>query len=534
MWAAGACQAPSPATVSSPEGGSTDGGETEPSAGARADPGATDDGRAGDETAASASATGGSSGGEPVEDLEPGPAFELQALTAPHAAIPGARGPGQAWGDVDSDGWLDLVTVGGDLPSQLWHNEADGTFALHAATADLAPYVDAIGAYFVDYDNDGDPDLFLVRMGTDVMLRNDAGAFVDVSSAVGLDEPAPSTTAAWADYDGDGRLDVYVARTGTWPDALYHAQSDGTFVEVSELLPGRIRWQAYAVAWSDLDGDGDADLYVGNDKSVGNQAWRNDGHGCGGWCFVEIGSAWGLDRPVDSMGVAVGDLDNDLDLDLSVTDNHTHLIQRSRLDQGEMVFDDVSRQMGVEFDAFGWGTVFFDYDNDGWLDLFVANGHTVGPDPDDRLFHNEGGWFSDASKGSGCIEPGWGLGVATADYDHDGAVDLVVGNRGSRHDLFRNRNPIPRHWLTVQLIGGGPVNRDAVGSRVWMTTTDDRVLMQEVALGSGIGSQSSLRLHFGLGDADVAAIEIRWPDGTVESPPAPAADQLWTWSYRHP
>lgn len=476
----------------------------------------------------SESGEGSSSSGE--VDLR-GPPFELVPFDAPHGAVLGARGPGSAWGDLDGDGWLDLVTVGGSLPSRVWHNQGDGTLALDPMSDDLLPYLQTTGVTLADADGDGDPDLYLLRRVDNVLLRNDGGALVDVSAATGLGDERSSSSAAWGDYDGDGRLDVYVANVGQDPDGLYHAEPDGTFSLVTTLLPGWDRFQAYAVTFSDLDGDGDLDLYVANDKHVGNQAWRNDGPGCGGWCFADVGAPWGVDLQVDGMGVGVGDYDEDGDLDLSITDNHAHHLLRNDLETGTMGFTEVSAEAGVDFDAFGWGTVLFDYDDDGWLDLYVADGG-LAMGTTSRLFHNEGGWFTDATTGCDCVDHGWSLGVTAADYDHDGAMDLVVGNRGTRHDLFHNRKVFDAHWLSVDLRGGGPVNRDAVGSRVWVTTTSGRVLMREVKLGSSVASSNGTRLHFGLGGDGISSVEIRWPDGLVEVPAVPAIDGLWT--HQHP
>ena len=465
--------------------------------------------------------------------IDAGAPFEHVDFDAPHMSVLGARGPGQAWGDFDGDGWLDLVTIGGSAPSLLWRNQQDGTFALHPSTADLDPYLDTSGATFADYDNDGDPDLYLMRADTNVLLRNDGGTWVDVSAAAGVDDPAMSTSATWGDYDGDGWLDLYVANAGADHDTLLHADGAGHFEVTSALLPGRDKYQAYGATFSDFDDDGDVDLLVANDKLVGNQLWRNDGPGCGGWCFTNVSANWNADLQADSMGVAVGDYDNDGDLDLSITDNHRHNVLRNELELGAMGFVDTSTEAGVLFDAFGWGTIFFDYDNDGWLDLYVADGH-IGTDPTSRLFHNEGGFFADATVDCGCTDVGWSFGVSYADYDQDGAVDFIVGNRGTRHDLYRNRGKPGQHWLLVELHGAGPVNRDAVGTRVRVLTTAGQILMRQVKLGSSVASGNSLRLHFGLGEDGIDSVEVRWPDGTTETPVAPPVDALWHHDYPVP
>lgn len=462
---------------------------------------------------------------------DPGPPFALTDLDAPHQVVLGVRGPGQAWADVDGDGWLDLVTVGGMAPTLVWINQADGSFATSPLFDPYASVLDTIGATLADYDNDGDPDLLLLRYGPNVLLRNDGPlGWVDVSAAAGIDHDARPASAAWGDYDGDAWLDLYIADGGGEMDVLYHNEGDGTFTTATHLLSGRGSYATYGVTFADFDNDGDPDLYVANDKKVGNRMWRNDGPGCGGWCFANVSQVWSAALKADSMGVAVGDYDNDLDLDLSVTDNDRHNVLRNMLELGPPAFADVSDAVGVMFDAFGWGTIFFDYDNDGWLDLYVADAQ-LGPGMSSRLFHNELGTFVDATAGCECAEPGWTHGVSHADYDHDGAVDFIVGNRGLRHELYRNRDTSGNHWLTIELHGTGPVNRDAVGARVWVATESDRLLMREVELGSSVASQNTPRLHFGLGGEQAAGVLIRWPDGLLEIPPTPATDSLWVHEY---
>jgi hypothetical protein len=504
-----------PGSSGAPEAAESTSGEPPPDSGMPPEPG---DG----------SSTGEGTTGAPM-DL--GPPFELTGLDADHVVVLGVKGPGQAWADVDGDGWLDLFTVGGMVSSQLWHNQGDGSFEPWSLLDAYADVLETIGATFVDYDNDGDHDLYVLRYGPNLLLRNDGPlGFTDVAAAAGVDHDAGPASAAWGDYDGDSWLDLYVADGLSNADTFYHNEGDGTFTEVGHLLSGGGLYATFGVTFSDFDNDGDPDLYVANDKKVGNLMWRNDGPGCGGWCFTNVSAEWSVDIAVDSMGVAMGDYDNDLDLDLSVTDNHRHNVVRNMLETGAPGFVDVSQEVGVIFDAYGWGTIFFDYDNDGWLDLYVADAN-LGPDESSRLFHNEQATFVDVTTGCGCAEPGWSHGVTHADYDNDGALDLAVGQRGSRHLLYRNRNVSGNHWLTVELHGGGAVNRDAVGARVWVATTSYRVLMREVELGSSVASQNSLRLHFGLGQDEVAAIQIRWPDGTLEQPPPPPTDSLWVHEY---
>ncbi|HWB73570.1 MAG TPA: CRTAC1 family protein [Nannocystaceae bacterium] len=457
------------------------------------------------------------------------PPYERVDLDIDHDVLFGLYGPGQGWADMNGDGWLDLLTVGGAAACELWENDA-GTLDHSPLEADLATVLDTAGVTLADYDNDGDPDVYLLRLGPNVLLRNDDGvALVDVSAEAGVDYDGHPSSASWGDYDEDGYLDLYLCAMGSEPDRLYHNEGDGTFTERSDLLVGQQGVQAFAASFSDFDDDGDVDIYVVNDKQAGNRMWRNDGPGCAGWCFTEVGALWGAAAVVDGMGLAVGDYDNDLDLDLSFSDTDTHNVL-CMSGNAPPVYEDVSAAMGVVFDAHGWGTLFFDYDNDGFLDLYVADSQL--PLAQTRMFHNLGGTgFADVSAECDCVDAGWNYGVSSADYDEDGGVDFIVGQRSLGHALYRNTAATGHHWLEIELEGGGPINRDAVGTKVIVETVGGTQLRRDVEIGTGIASQSSLRLHFGLGDDDLDAIEITWPDGTVEYPALPPVDTLYQHAY---
>lgn len=449
---------------------------------------------------------------------------------------------GQAWGDYDRDGWVDLYVTDMEGPNSLYRNRGDGTFELVWQDQDE---VESAGAVFVDYDNDGWPDLFVLNRGRNVLYRNESGeGFVDVTARAGLGDRYQGSSAAWADFDGDGWLDLYVVNwlhRGTHEhseDVFYHSNGDGTFENITGILdPAAVSGAGFAVSFVDYDGDGDLDLYVVNDKGYEGPArgavtnrnvlFRNDGPGCTpappedaevpgfGWCFTEVGEAAGADLRLDGMGLATGDYDNDGDLDFYVTDSPlSSVLLRNR---GDGTFVDVTELAGawgsVETAGSEWGTVFLDYDNDGWLDLYVASEGTS------SLLRNLGdGTFDDVTEASGAGDPLRSLGVASADYDRDGNVDLVIGERGWGYHLYRNtgRAGAGRHWLTVRLVGGGPVNRDAIGARVTLRTTDGRTMLREVKCGSSLGAGNDTASHFGLGEAGASEIEIRWPDGTVE------------------
>jgi len=442
---------------------------------------------------------------------------------------------GQAWGDFDADGLPDLYVTDDGGPNTLYVNRGDGSFELAGASAEVAlPERASAGAVFVDYDNDGHQDLYVLNLGPNALFHNDGGrGFTDVTARAGVGDAGRGQTASWGDYDGDGWLDLYVAN---WfcdcgepfphgnSDRLYHNEGDGTFTDVTPLLGDPITGAGFAATFLDYDDDGDLDIYLANDQgrpepwetgeTWRNVLWRNDGEGCGGWCFEDVTVEAGADLRIDAMGLAVGDYDADGDLDIYVSNSPPHMALLRN--EGDGKFTEVAAAAGVTTDAgSGWGTTFLDYDLDGWLDVFLA----VGPG-ENRMFRNLGdGTFADVSHHCGVADPADTLGVASADYDRDGRVDLVVGHRGWGYELYRNvtRAAVGAHWLALRLVGGGPVNRDAVGTRVRLRTSDGRSQMREVRCGTGLGAGDDLELHFGLGSADVEEVRIRWPDGTVET-----------------
>ncbi|MCA9705680.1 MAG: CRTAC1 family protein [Myxococcales bacterium] len=268
-----------------------------------------------------------------------------------------------------------------------------------------------------------------------------------------------------------------------------------------------------------------------NDHVQGNDLFRNDGPGCGGWCFPNVRDKTGTGIDINGMGQAVGDYDNDGDLDLVFSDIfHTHLLQ-SLTAQGMPKFQEID--VGLDFPAISWGTVFVDYDNDGWLDVYLATQDDE-PELSNRLFRNRGdGTFEDVTEHSGAANNGFTYGVGYADYDHDGFVDLVVGNRGDRYYLYHNTTTTGpgHHWVTFVLEGGGPINRDAIGARIEVTDSAGVTRMAEVRSGSTMGGGNSMRLHFGLGTAHVAEVRVLWPDGTERLVAGVPTDALVTVSY---
>ncbi len=456
---------------------------------------------------------------------------------------------GQAWGDFDNDGWPDLYVTGNQAPNALFRNRGDGTFERSAFDGQTAlPDVESGGAMWVDFDNDGWKDLYVLVHGPNVLFRNLEGqGFADVAVAAGVDDPGKGEGAAWADFDRDGFLDLYVVNWSCWPDcdpidpvlaqdALFRNRGDGTFEPASHLLvPELLRGAGFAASFLDFDGDGDSDLYVVNDRMqnpVGNVLWRNDGPGCGGWCWTNASRDTNSFLMIHGMGLAVGDYDNDLDLDMYFSDMVNPMILLAN-EEGQ-TFANRSRTAGVGVGpspATGWGTAFLDYNNDGWQDLYLATTEfrqetaELGPEGmflawPDTLFRNEGdGTFADVTPTAWTEEPWPALGFAHADFDRDGWIDYVVGEWRRGYVLYRNQAVEGRghRWLTVRLEGRGAVNRDAVGARVLIETDGDLRMMQEVKIGSSLGSGNDTALHFGFGPFRVPeAITVQWPDGSVQ------------------
>ncbi len=470
---------------------------------------------------------------------------------------------GQAWGDYDNDGWVDLYLTGGLNPSALYRNDGDGTFSISEHSGDVGlPDVWTGGAVWADYDNDGFKDLYVLANGANVLFHNEAGqGLQDVTQAAGVGDTGKGTTAAWGDYDGDGYLDLYVANWSCIPecprpadpvlasDRLYHNNRDGTFTDVSGLLNAvKRQGSAFSASFVDFDNDGDPDIYVINDKAeqpIGNVLWRNDGPGCDGWCWHDASSETRSKIVKHGMGLAVGDYDNDLDLDFYFSDMVEPMALLENL--GDQ-FRDASKTAGVGVgpgSVVGWGTAFFDFNNDGWLDLFLASTELIWaqdlqrpegmlfpyPNP---LFQNRGdGTFLDVTPTSWQQQPKPSMGVAYADYDRDGLVDFVVGNFGQGYILYRNAGlaGAENHWLTIRLEGRAPINFDAIHARVFVTTEDGLTRMQEVKSGSSLGAGNDTALHFGLGGSTSATVRVVWPDGTEDVVAEVAADRILDLSY---
>ncbi len=476
-------------------------------------------------------------------------------------------GAGSCWFDYDRDGDLDLYLVnGGALEPDgnlsvragdtLYRNEGGGRFTDATAAAGLADRAWGGGCSVGDYDNDGDPDLYVTNLGLNILYRNEGdGTFADVTVPARVGDLRWSLGSAFFDFDADGDLDLYVAnylrfdldvaRSSEcfWKgipvmcgprgfqgehDALYRNDGSGSFTDVSAEagITGRSRF-GMGVVVGDLDGNGHPDVFVAND-SQDNDLHLNDGRGR----FVEGALAAGVALSADgrqqaSMGADLGDYDGDGDEDLVVTNfsDDYHTLYRN---DGAGLFTDVTAAAGLDAatrSSLGWGVGFFDYDNDGDLDLFIAGGHVYsqvdGRDPatsyrqPNLLFRNEDdGRFTDVSSrsGPGLAETRSSRGVAFGDYDDDGDVDLMVVNENDAPSLLRNDGGNAGRWLKVRLVGSRS-GRDAIGARVRMHA-GGRTQHRELRLSSGYCSSHDPRLHFGLGDrGTVDRLEVLWPSG---------------------
>jgi hypothetical protein len=481
-------------------------------------------------------------------------------------------GNGAAWLDYDGDGWLDLLIVngskiahlerGGDPMAALYRNNRNGTFTDVTESARLHRTGWGLGACAADFDNDGDSDVYLTAYTANVLYRNNGdGTFADVTSPARVEDSRWSTGCAWGDYDRDGWLDLYVAnyvaldvrKTPTRgvnsfcqymgmdvlcgprglpgaPDSLFRNNGDGTFTDVTTKAGIRDSgFYGFQVMFSDLDADGWPDLYVAND-STPNFFFRNNRDGTFTDIALEAGVALSEEgRAQAGMGLDVADYNRDGRFDIFVTNfSHDSNTLYRNTPEGFRV-ETFAAGLGESSLAYlGWGAGFVDLDNDGWLDLLVANGHIY---PEIDLFplgstyqqplllyrSAGGGKFAEvgAQMGEAVAAPRAGRGIAFADYDNDGDVDFLVVNMDGRPSLFRNDGGHRSRWLTLHL-RGSKSNRDAIGARV-IVTAAGATQTAEVRSGGSYLSTNDQRLHFGLGKAMRAdRIEVRWPSGLVQ------------------
>ena len=503
-----------------------------------------------------------------------------------------ANGSGVCLLDYDNDGWLDIYLVNGSTydaesgktaspKAALFHNNHNGTFTDVTDKAGVANGRWGFGCAVADYDNDGWPDIYVTNFGKNRLYHNNHdGTFTDVAEKAGVALGNWSTGATWGDYDGDGRLDLFVPGYVHYdlanppasgdkgvaysfcqfrgenvmcgprglqgePDHLFHNNGDGTFTDVSEKagVADKNGYYGLTSLFVDVNNDGRPDLLVGND-STPNYLYLNKGDGT---CEdISYASGYALNengRETAAMGIAAGDYQNNGLVDLyntTFSDDYNPLYRND----GDANFTDISYQLGIAEPTvpfLGWGTAFFDYDNDGWKDLMVANGH-VYPIVDKEpwgtsfaqrplLFHNIDGkkfeWMP-AVKGTALAQTYVGRGLAVGDLFNDGKLDVVINVMDGVPALLRNVSLDKHHWIEFKLIGGAKSPRDAVGATVYLTASKMRQ-RGDVLSGGSYASTSDPRVHFGLGDTTVIdELEVHWPNGATEHFPAPQVDHIIT------
>jgi enediyne biosynthesis protein E4 len=503
------------------------------------------------------------------------------------------KGSGVGLIDYDNDGWLDIYIVNGSTvdalsgkeaapQAALFHNNHDGTFTNVAVKAGVTNDRWGFGVAIADYDNDGWPDIFVSNFGKNRLYHNNHnGTFTDLADKAGVALGNWSSGATWGDYDGDGRLDLFVAGYLHWdwnnppakggeggstnsfctfrgeatacgprglkgePDHLFHNNGDGTFTDVSEKagVADKPGYYGLGAVFVDINNDGKPDLLVGND-STPNYLYINKGDGT--FEDVSYASGYALNeagRETASMGIAVGDFQNNGMLDVfntTFSDDYKPLYRN----EDDANFTDISYHIGlgeITVPFLSWGDAFFDYDNDGWKDLMMSDGH-VYPQADKynwgtswkqrpMLFHNlQGKRFENvpAVEGTGLADVIAGRGMAVGDLFNDGKIDAVISVMDGHPVLLRNVNPDKNHWIELKLIGGPKSPRDAVGATVFLSAGGIKQ-RQDVISGGSYLSSNDPRPHFGIGTATkIDDIEIRWPDGKVEHIAVPGIDRIVT------
>ena len=497
------------------------------------------------------SPAGGAHGTPHFVDVAPLVGLELSHDLA-NGTCPTMVGSGSAWADFDNDGDVDLFVTNVGGPNRLYRNDPrGGSSQAMPSFVNVAPQhgieeaaLESHAAVFIDYDNDGDQDLYVTHLGGNTLWQNrlvpEGGvSFVDVTGQANVRDAGRAITSAWGDFDGDGHLDLYLAKhadclaniTATPPDRLYHARGDGTFEDWTHYLCDdgtnncqQINGYAFTASWLDHDNDGDADFYLVNDDIHGgghNRHWRNDGpDGVGGWIFTEIAVAAGTATSVNGMGLGVGDLDNDGWLDLCFSNiAESHVLRNL----GDGNYEDITSTCGIvppTVSRVGWGTVFFDIENDGWLDAYVVNGPIFGSAPERNvLLQNQRDLtFVDIATEAGVASGHRGRSASIVDFDGDGFVDLFVGNLGEPPQLYRNTSH-ERGFLNGSVtvtVQGTDSNRDGIGTR--LTLIDGNSLqIREISSGPTHGGGDYRAAYFGLGERKGAQLVVRWPNGVTES-----------------
>jgi hypothetical protein len=498
--------------------------------------------------------------------------------------MPEIMGPGVALFDYDNDGDLDVYLIQGTAlapggkpgtGNRLFKNLLSETGKLQfvdvTERAGVGHIGYGMGVAVGDYDNDGFLDLYVTNFGRNILYHNNGnGTFTDVTAQAGVEDSHWSTSAAWVDIDGDGWLDLFVCNYVDFtvagnracvspsgepdyctpkayravPSRLFRNLGNGRFEDISDAAGiNRAYGPALGVVCRDLDEDGRLDIYVANDTAA-NLLWMNQGNVRFKEAGLDRGVAYAEDgRPKAGMGVAIGDVENNGGQALLVTNLTREGVTLFRGD-GKGQFEDATAQFGLLQPTFGYtgfGAQLFDYDNDGFLDLFIANGAVTLPDSGQRtsspyaernqLFHNEsGGKFRDVSAQAGAAFqiPGVSRGAALGDIDNDGAIDIVVANNNGPVQLLRNEIGKHAHWLALKL-ECPRLNRFAIGAKAALIGNGKQSPWRDVRADSSYLSANDLRVHFGLGaQSKVDAVLVRWPDGTLERFAGGNADRILT------
>jgi hypothetical protein len=551
-------------------------------------------GRKSDEPVLAVNRFGGSPSGSQTDaplpqlvDITASTGIKFDHLSSPEQKyIVESMSGGVALIDYDRDGWpdiyftnaqsVDMALAGKKARSALYHNNHDGTFTDVTDKAGVGYPCWAMGAVVGDYNNDGWPDLLVTCFGGVVLYRNNGdGTFTDVTKQAGLSNDSQwATGAAFGDYDRDGWVDLFVSHYVDFhlddlpafgssqtckyrgidvqcgprglkgsSSNLYHNNGDSTFTDVSQKTGIRDSPNTFGLTavWSDFNGDGHLDLFLANDAGR-NYLYQNDGSGH----FNEVGFAAGVAANQDgaeqaNMGVALGDYQHTGRFSIAVTHFSDEYAALFRNDGG-MNFTDVSFTSGIAPSTtpyVGWGDAFFDIDNDGWLDLFLVNGHVYPQvdtaeagakyrEPGLLFFNQRNGTFKDISKlvGPALQLPRVSRGVAVGDLFNDGRIDIVIENLKGSPTILQPQGGPSNHWIDLELVGTKS-NRLALNARV-KVTAGDLVQTSAVLSGGSYLSQNDLRIHFGVGSSKrVDKVEILWPTGKTEVLTDLAADRFY-------
>ena len=513
--------------------------------------------------------------------------FRHQSSATSEKYLIESMGSGVAMFDYDNDGRLDLFFVNGaslvdPMPpgrepdksdprfwNRLYHNNGDGTFTDVTKRAGLQGHSYGMGVAAGDYDNDGHSDLYVTNFGRNILYHNNGdGTFTDVTRKAGVECGGWSSSACWVDYDRDGRLDLIVTRYLQWDFALnlycgekrpgfrsychpdhfkpvthvvYHNNGDGTFMDVTSTCGfGKAPGKGLGIAVSDFDQDGFPDILIAND-SFPQQLFRNRRNGT----FEEIGLPSGLAYDDDGktfagMGLDWGDYDNDgwPDVFIDALSNQRYALFRGAKGSFEYVTGAAGVGAITALHA-GWGAKFIDYDNDGWRDLIIGQGHVMDNialtqpsisylQPPLLMRNLRSGKFEDVSRQSGApfAVPRAARGLACGDLDNDGFIDIAINCNNGACLLLRNQGGNGNHWLTVDTVGIKS-NRDGIGARLTLTAESGAKQVAMVTTAGSYQSSSDKRVHFGLGsERKIRRLEIHWPSGIVQKLEGIEADQV--------